>query len=194
MTYALRDNELDLIQAAIRFANSRPRDAQKTVSAFLNLCDFEANLEDLLLPEAESECLEYQDRLRGWFERIVESNSQRSEVAQEVSLILWEAVKVNLRVVEKRNFRYIETRFGFISVPGILAMAAALILDESYGLTNRLKKCGNPKCGKFNLDLKPHGRPRTHCNAACKKAADVTTGAKRRKKCRDEKRQKQNRR
>lgn len=203
MNYALRDYESHLIQATVRLANSRRQrvsaedvDAQMAVSAFLTLCDFEANVDDLLLPVARSMCLEYRDQLRDWFERITKANNQRREVAQEVNSIIWDAVKLNLRLSEneKKSFRYIETQFGPKTVLGALALATALILDESYGLTNRLKQCGNPECGKFNLDVKPQGRPRTHCNDTCKKAADAKTSAKRSKDWRDKNKRKQKRR
>lgn len=202
MNYALRDYESNLIEAAITLANSHEQrvsaedvNAQMAVSAFLPLCDFEANVDDLLLPESRSECLEYRDQLRDWFDRITKANIHRQEVAQEVNSILWDAVKLNLRLCEseKKSFRYIETRFGPKTVQGALALATALILDESYGLTNRLKQCGNPECGKFNLDVKPQGRPRTHCNDTCKKAADAKTSAKRSRDWRDKNKRKQKR-
>ena len=194
MTYALRDYERKIIKAALGLANCRPKDARKMVSAFMPLCTFNANVEDLLLPDADSVCIEHRQSLLDWFERITTSAKERRAVTLEVNPALWDAVELILQLTEKKGFRYIETQIGLNTFPGALAMATALILDDSYGLANRLKQCGNPKCGKFNLDLKPHGRPRTHCNAACKKAADATTSAERSRRHREKKAKSQKKR
>ena len=187
MNYALREYERDIIQAAIRLANSRtPRETQMAVSAFRPLCMDPFYIDELLLPKYQDNCLNHRDNLRDWFKRITESNSQRSKVAEEVNELLWNAVGMELQLAKsKKGVRYIQTQFTLTSFVSALAMATALILDESLGLTNRLKKCGNPKCHKFNLSIKPNGAPRTHCNATCKKAADATTGAERSKRCRE---------
>jgi hypothetical protein len=56
----------------------------------------------------------------------------------------------------------------------VLALGVALILDKDRGLIKRLHKCGNPSCGKFNLQLETtrKGRPRRFCTERCKEAWD----------------------
>ena len=77
----------------------------------------------------------------------------------------------------------------------VLYVATALILDERFGLTNRLKRCGNPDCKKFRLDLSPHGRPRRNCNKTCQRKAEAASSVERSRHYRQKvKKQKQKRR
>ena len=162
MTYALQAIERKIIGAALKHANSRRgQDTQR-------------------------------GDLRDWFERITRSEKEREAVALELNEMMVnemrpEEIRLLPQLKKSKGLRRLEYQFELGNFRAMAAMATALILDDSYGLANRLKKCGNPKCGKFNLDLKPHGRPRTHCNAACKKAADATTSAERSRRHREKK-------
>ena len=192
MTYALRDHERQLIAAALKLANCREQNAKKAVQKFAPLLSPAANLEHGATFDANV-CIGHRRNLREWFTRIVGSVSERRAVAREVNASVEGLVTLSLRLREKKGGYRIESEIGLDYFAGALAMATALILDDRFGLASRLKQCGNPKCGKFNLDLKPHGRPRTHCNAACKKAADATTSAERSRRHREKKAKRQKR-
>lgn len=122
--------------------------------------------------------------LADWFERITNPVSDSvNVVAHEVNEVLCQndIVKLVPQLQIKRGRRrldYVPDRDLYES-RSWAAMATALILDERFGLTNRLKQCGNPDCKKFNLDIKPHGRPRRNCNKTCQRKAEAADSVKR---------------
>ena len=206
MTFALRLQERRLIEAALKLANSREKDAYKATQAFTKVLGMweisfpgppnpPGRPQKLVSASANPRSSDPSDPryagcrqdLRVWFDHIAASVSSRRVVVQIVDAILSgpKAVTVTERLREKRGTYHLEQEIHFNEFIGVLARATALILAS--GLATRLKQCGNPKCDKFNLDLNPHGRPRTHCNATCKKAADATTGAERARRHREKK-------
>ena len=129
-----------------------------------------------------------------WFERIARANNDRDAVAREVNAMLEDVIGLVPHLKKSKGSRRLEYQFRSKGFAGRAAMATALILDEKLGLTNRLKRCGNPKCRKFNLDLNPHGRPRRHCNAKCREEFDKSRSAQRMRNWRRKQARKQKRR
>jgi len=120
--------------------------------------------------------------LADWFERIT-NNDSVNVVANEVNEVLCQKdiVKLVPQLQIKRGRRrldYVPDR-DLYKGRSWAAMATALILDERFGLTKRLKQCGNPVCKKFNLDIKPHGRPRGNCNKTCQRKAEAAQSVRR---------------
>lgn len=62
---------------------------------------------------------------------------------------------------------------GLFGVQAAAWYAAALIVDLSRGLRNRLGECGAPGCGRFNISLDLRGRPLRHCNEEHRRLADA---------------------
>jgi len=77
--------------------------------------------------------------------------------------------EVNEKLKEKTRMRVQASRHGLRfgpevnGVEAVCLYAISLLLDDSRGAAERLRRCGAPGCGKFILDLSPSGRPRRSC-------------------------------
>jgi len=118
-----------------------------------------------------------QAELREWMLRIANSASGRKVVANVLAPRLAQTVHAGM-VFDKKRLRY---AYALTGVQACYALGVALLLDETRGLADRLKQCGNAKCGRFNLSLTPGkmGRPRRFCNDTCKRLADNQGSAER---------------
>ncbi len=133
--------------------------------------------------------------LADWFDRIARSVTERKALVAELNEVLQQEDIVRLapQLREVRGRLRLEYVLDGNPYEGRswAVIATALILDERYGLTNRLKRCGNPDCRKFKLDLNPHGRPRRNCNKTCQRKAEAAASAERSRRRREKaKRQK----
>jgi hypothetical protein len=88
---------------------------------------------------------------------------------------LRDKVRGTLRLEGER----LEYFFAINNVESGCAWAVALLLDQRYGLTNRLRQCGWSRCGRFRVDLAPRGRPRRFCSDEHKRLYDLETSGER---------------
>jgi hypothetical protein len=117
-----------------------------------------------------------QHRLKSALSRIATSSVKgRRKIVEEIAPGLAQTDFAAF-VLKDGKLRFV---YDFQSVDAVCVFALATILNEERRLANRLKQCGSPKCGAFNLDQDRMGRPRRFCSAECKKEADRETGAER---------------
>jgi hypothetical protein len=127
---------------------------------------------------------------RGWLGRIVDARSSprataarvTEALAKEVEAAFSEEVSASLTLFPRVRLRYVCEING---APAAVAFAVALILDEGRGLRDRLARCGYSKCGKFNLDSSPTGRPRRFCDADHARRYDAEDSKYRQKRYRN---------
>ena len=181
MALVLPKREEQAVEAAIAFANLRQPTAarvERLFAAFVDPRDYDLGRSFTVDLAATHE--DVQAQVRDWLDRIVTSHGARKAVADEVASAVEASVSAHVLFVRGR----IAVTYYFESVAAVCAFAAALMLDESKGLTSRLGKCG--WCGRFNLDLHAKGRPRRFCSAEHKRLADNASSAVKVRKWRKE--------
>ncbi len=111
--------------------------------------------------------------LRDWFERI---SAHDPGLIEDVNEVLAN-IKLSPQLVPGKNGYTVQYAPKSLTGENLMAWATAWILDERYGLADRLQKCGN--CEKFVLTINPRGRPRRHCSKKCKLEYDKKMSASR---------------
>lgn len=191
MPLALPREHQKAVEAVRRFANLQRVDSDEQVErCFRGLIDLRDALPVWIDPKTGREkravistdlYTDLQSILRGWLGKIARSTRGQREVAGEIAEVLVESVDTSTRFDNRRLTQV----YSFKSVGAACAFGVALILDERHDLASRLKQCGWSKCGHFNLDLNPKGRPRRFCSPEHKRLADLETVAERVRKYRE---------
>jgi hypothetical protein len=176
MPLALRNDEKRVIEAALEFANLRKIKSTRQVEAmFAALPQVPGKFKVIPAKHVTAYMENDQPQLRGWLTALcISAGTKREQVETEV--------REQLGTVDSfltfENGRIIQ-RYALTGVRACYTFAVALLLDESNKLTKRLRQCGAPGCGRFNLDFNPTGRPRRFCNEDHRRAVDALTAADR---------------
>lgn len=205
MALAVREEERKLIKGMLEFANMRKITSAGKVQALFWQPKYN------LRKEHKHYCRGikwFQKRyLRPWLSRMTtEGEEGRKRVAEEIA---WPVrnVPVHIELVEEartgrtgkkgktpagtppvvtRRVAYFYDVYGkdpVVTVRVGCLIALALILDESRGMTSRLKECG--WCGKFRLDFELKGAPPKFCNKPHKDLYDSKERVKRKREKRE---------
>lgn len=187
MALALLDEERKLVEGMLAFANRRQITSARKVQWLFCQPKYPGQ-------EQPRDCIRlkrfHQRRLREWLERITKSEAGRKDLAEEIAWSLRRVKAYLVLGVDQAGKRRLSYDYQIVDADPIRAIetgylaAVALILDESRGLTNRLKQCRWSRCKRFNLDFEPKGRPRTFCDGDHKYKYDLEMGAERVAKCR----------
>jgi hypothetical protein len=176
--FPLQPNERHIIEAVLRFANLKRVDYARMLRCF-DAVKAEADLRkvdpfsgqlvpgdtwqepnfgppELGLRDRSAE--NAQTVARMWLGQI--TSRKLRDVARDIGSFL----PGNVTGAVSFEGRRLRLSYRVSKINGMLALGIAFLLDEGRGLTNRLKQCGYSKCGRFNLDLTPNGRPRRFCN------------------------------
>ncbi len=175
--------EQKVIEATLAFANLRRiRSVDQVQKIFMRLPLVGRGFK--VIPRSEVRAFRKdQTELHSWLERIDRAGkSAREEIATAVAKRLG-AVDTRIAFDGKR----VLYGFALSGVQAGYAYAVGLILDESRGLTSRLRQCTAPGCGRFRLDLE--GKPRKYCNEAHRRMADAVDARNRVKRYRDKRKQ-----
>ncbi len=168
MALTLHPEERDVIEAVLWFANLRRITSTHQIEVRLSGLSYVKGYFMVIEPHEVDAYRHDQAELREWLEDIISSEAGRNRVKKKVSERMNNVSEAKL-LFENGSFGY---RFVLHGVQAVCALGLALILDKKRGLSNRLKRCGNPDCLRFNLDFEPKGRPRRFCNDSCKRAFD----------------------
>lgn len=174
-TFALQTEQKALVETVLWFANLKRIRSTKQVEQRFAQLPLVPGVFQIIEEENLAAYQQDQAELRRWLEIITKSAAKRRNVANEIANRLAQTVTARLSFSHGRLV-YV---YGITGVQAACALGIAFMLDETLGLSSRLKQCGNPECLRFNLDLLPKGRPRRFCSEECKKRADLFTGAER---------------
>jgi hypothetical protein len=167
MAFALLDEERRLVEGMLKFANlAEIKSAARVEWMFRRYKYPREETEQHLLRLRKFQ----QQTLRDWLVRITKGEAAQKTVAVEVSMRLHQVKAALVLGEDEDGNQHLVFDWGDLNgdnaadtvINGCLA-AVALILDHKRGLTSKLGQCRWSKCGKFNLDFEPKGRPRTHC-------------------------------
>ena len=183
MPLALRNEERRVIEAALWFANLRHiKSTRQVEEMFAGLPQVPGKFK-VIEAEKVAAYRSNQRELRDWLKVIaVSAGAKRTRVKEYVREQLG-TVNTFLTFEDDR----MKSQYVLTGVQACYTFAVALLLDKTNKLTMRLKQCGAPDCGRFNLDFNPTGRPRRFCNEAHRRAADALTAADRIRRYRERK-------
>lgn len=181
MTLALHDEEQEVIEAVLWFANLKRVSSTAQIEKRFSKLSLVKSYFMVIKPNEVHEYRDNQAKLRHWLQKITRSNQGRKEIERIVSKEMKQVSEAKL-TFKDGNFGY---EFLLHGVEAVYTLGTALILDRKKKLTTRLKQCGNPDCLRFNLDFKPKGRPKRFCDVECKRIHDNATANERVKRHRE---------
>lgn len=171
-TLRVSEQEQALIQAALRFSNMKIKSAAQVEKLFMPFAPgvFQS------IVKTDPDGAPYRNDQGAFRNQLLKIAGGKADERQSVM----DGIAAQLAVIPARlsftNGR-LTYAYGTPGIQGMLALALALILDESRGIVNRLGHCAAPGCGKFRLDFK--GKPRRFCSDEHRYKYDLSVASRR---------------
>lgn len=169
-TLRISEQEQDLIQAALRFANLKIKSAGQVEKLFMPFASgiFQS------IAQTNHDGAPYRNDQAAFRNQLLKITSNGVLARQEVMTEVAEQLATIPAKISFKDGRLIYI-YGTPGIQGMLALALALVLDESRGIVNRLGYCAASGCGKFRLDFV--GKPRRFCSDEHRYKFDLSQAA-----------------
>lgn len=161
MTLTLSESELDLVFAAVEFANAQLVSIQQAEGFFRRL---NVPRRVWMTIEGKGSLDDYrrdQEELRRWLASIARTGSVSKEDERVIAKRLRDTVRIEAAVDLRAGELSEHRTYNLEGVQACYAYATALLLRHE----NRLGKCRFKKCGNFFFNVSMRGAPQHYCSA-----------------------------